>query len=151
MENKLTVQQLGRRLGSGLKMMDGNGYIYGVDNNEISIHEILNHKENKPILRTDLTKPITHNGETFVPIERLLKLKFPKFKVSEFYRVNKYTKYITVSATDGNGDIDFHFYKQVGINEYWIIELLISWHFVIDEPEGSYIKAEEMEVNPCDV
>ena len=79
----LTIKELAPYLPYGLKIKNIhpniNGFINRLDC--ILLHRMfnwetentLNIKWNKPILHplSDLTKPITHNGETFVPMEKL--------------------------------------------------------------------------------
>lgn len=88
----------------------------------------------KPILHplSDLTKEITVGGETFVPIEELLKLNYPKSvktgRYSEieidtngypmaYYKYNS-TKYITIRTFSVPDKL-----------EYWIVQKLLEWHF----------------------
>jgi len=82
---KLTLEQLSAYLPYGLKSVDENGIIRIIDwqhqsytNNFVGLCHVLNtvnrlSNQFKPLLRplSDLTKPITHNGETFVPIENI--------------------------------------------------------------------------------
>lgn len=90
--------------------------------------------EIKPIHRplSDLTKEIENNGERFVPIAELLKLKYP-------YERNYDSKYGLITI-DGEGyPKAFYTYRanfDIMINpynirelHYWIVEKLLSWHF----------------------
>jgi hypothetical protein len=141
-ENKPTVNQISRRIGSELKMVNISSFEQGYVNifhlegiweenirlKELSLQQDLNHF--KPILRnlSSLTKPIKHKGETFVPIEKL------KSMMNKIYFENKVKMYIDLGGID--------------LLPYFVIELLISWNFRIDEKEGTFIYAEDLETNP---
>ncbi len=62
----------------------------------------------KPILHplSDLTKEIDHNGEKFVPVVEIMKIK------------------------DGGEWISVQ-YQPIKNNPYWVIEKLYEWHFDI--------------------
>ncbi len=74
--------------------------------------------QEKPILRplSDLTKPITHNGETFVPMDTLKRLGKNK---------NLRDTYIQ----DSIDSIDTWWNSM--LCPYWIVRLLFEWHFDI--------------------
>lgn len=76
----------------------------------------------KPILRplSDLTKEIEHNGEKFVPINKLSP---------------------TQSETRDNIELWLDGTIDYGSQEYFVMELLFAWHFnVFNLPEDLYIK-----------
>ncbi|KGT09525.1 hypothetical protein NV63_06780 [Elizabethkingia anophelis] len=87
----------------------------------------------KPILRpmTDLTKEITHNGETFIPIARLLRMKFPDEPLIGRYSIIKVSKSGYPRAC-----FEFMSTKEIRIYPfelfdapYWIIQKLQEWQF----------------------
>jgi len=155
---------------SGMKTEETIFEMSGVkDNFYISFHEAIGFyplKNFKPILRSkdSLTKPIVHKGETFVPIEKLLSLciKTDWSKIGGLkngYSIDEYwTKIIHSGVFFGYNKKSHFFYivdkqgfhKMVD-NQLLLFNKLIEWNFVIDEPEGSYIKAEELETNPYEV
>jgi len=75
----------------------------------------------KPLLRplSDLTKEITHNGETFVPIEWL--------------KENKNVELLNGVYPDGTKRVwnDRTMTTNIRFFEYCIVEKLIEWHFDI--------------------
>lgn len=137
---ELKPYQLGRRLGSGVMVrFDNDQYnhtLVGIDSELINIISPFGDsgsasiKSCKPILRPKehLTIPITHNGETFVPIEEFEKI----FKVSKYwYAWNELIR-------------DAH----AGKMDYRVIQWLIAHNFHIDEPLGTWISVDELETNP---
>lgn len=72
-----------------------------------------------PILRplSDLTKPIEHKGEKFVPIDRLLEAIVREWNMCNINYPN--------DAKGLYGDI----IKNITSCEFWIIQKLIEWHF----------------------
>lgn len=89
--------------------------------------------EFKPLLRpmSDLTKEITHNGETFVPIARLLRMKFPDEPLIGRYSIIKVSKsgypraYFEFMATKEIRIYPFELFDT----PYWIIQKLQEWKF----------------------
>lgn len=89
--------------------------------------------EMKPLLRpmSDLTKEITHNGETFIPIVRLLRMKFPDEPLIGRYSIIKVSKsgypraYFEFMATKDIRIYPFELFDA----PYWIIQKLQEWHF----------------------
>jgi hypothetical protein len=152
MKTELKPYQLGRRLGSGVifqlpkhqfkygeqTTLPMNGINIDTEGN-INIELLLPDgdllfsnqlKWCKPVLRplSSLTIPITHNGETFVPIEEFEKI----FKVSKYwYAWNELIR-------------DAHASKM----DYRVIQWLIAHNFHIDEPLGTWISVDELETNP---
>lgn len=139
MKNELTIYHIARRLSCGVKgktigktikgkllefdIIGGVGdLIFIKDKDGISQQWIENIKLILHPL-SDLIKPITHKGETFVPMVKL-----------------------------GEGIYTFT-YKELldeirdELVSYWIIEKLLEWHFVIDEPEGTWIDVNTLEKN----
>jgi len=152
MKAELKPYQLGRRLGSGvIFQLPKHQFKYGeqttlpmnginIDTEgKINIELLLPDgdllfsnqlKWCKPVLRplSSLTIPITHNGETFVPIEEFEKI----FKVSKYwYAWNELIR-------------DAHASKM----DYRVIQWLIAHNFHIDEPQGAWISVDELETNP---
>ncbi|MDV3882961.1 hypothetical protein CMU04_06470 [Elizabethkingia anophelis] len=101
----------------------------------------------KPILRpmSDLTKEITHNGETFVPMEKLAQIAFERLDTfhihsdieiitayktdeNEAYRTLKYNadnKSFVVSVLDENL---FRIRNLATKNQYDLFQKLCEWH-----------------------
>ena len=88
----------------------------------------------KPILHplTSLTKPITHKGEIFVPIEKLKEI-YPNIDNARYLLKNDY--WLTKNLADS-------------IIEYCIIEKLLEWHFnVFNLPSDCFVEVTD-EFNP---
>lgn len=158
MKAELKPYQLGRRLGSGvIFQLPKHQFKYGeqttlpmnginIDTEgKINIELLLPDgdllfsnqlKWCKPVLRplSSLTIPITHNGETFVPYERIESL----FDIEGF---SSELEYLVRREDDGNVFISIQ--KQLAI-----IEWLIEHRFHIDEEEGTWISVDELSVNP---
>ncbi len=93
----------------------------------------------KPILRSlsDLTKEIEHNGERFVPMERLLEQKYPKW--AEKYKNSRYSE-ISVDLTPKYATSCFFYQANFDLkinlsnpkeHSYLLVEKLLEWHFDI--------------------
>ena len=82
----------------------------------VGIYEFLNYKQDyyKPILHplSNLTKEIEHNGEKFIPYDRL------KTIVSN-------NQWIKIYNTIGND------YEKICDMPYWWVNQIIKWHFDI--------------------
>ncbi|MCT4190248.1 hypothetical protein HZP50_07050 [Elizabethkingia anophelis] len=80
---------------------------------------------------SDLTKEITHNGETFIPIARLLRMKFPDEPLIGRYSIIKVSKsgypraYFEFMATKEIRIYPFELFNT----PYWIIQKLQEWQF----------------------
>ena len=154
MKTELKPYQLGRRLGSGVKVRwqhdnepDELGWIdltvTGFQSPNKNRHQISGKElgfwieldmSTKLVLRPKehLTIPITHNGETFVPIEEFERL----FKVNRHWYVwNELIR-------------DAHVNELIGKMDYRIIQWLITHNFHIDEPQGTWINVDELDTNP---
>lgn len=83
-----------------------------------------------PILRplSDLTKPITHNGEMFVPAEVLFKNEIC-LENSVWNIVERLIKY------------------GIAQERFWVIQQLIEWHFNLMDESEPFIPVTE-EFNP---
>ena len=117
--------------------------------------------ESMPILRplSDLTKPITHNGETFVPLVELAKIAdmnvTDDFKCVEhhnawgvrfkneddggvFYEILSYssnTNSFSTQTIQGE-DVISERVLEMTLNQLQLFQKLISWHFnLMDESE----------------
>ena len=93
-----------------------------------------NFKNTKILLRplSQLTEPITHEGETFVPIEKLELANKAKMK--------------------GVGRYDFEDINKYGVVfnslPFWIIQKLIEWKFnVFNLPEDQFIDVTTLKEN----
>jgi len=144
MNNKLTLHHLGRRLAYGLKSL--GYYPSGTENIQdvttLNVLNLLDHDSRRqPILRplSDLTKPITHKGETFVPIEKLNEL----FGWQEVYLVNYVNSGLgwKIEQSFASTAIPFS-------NYYGAINKLLEWHFHLDEPEGTWVDVNTVDVSP---
>lgn len=106
----------------------------------------------KPILHplSDLTKEIEHNGEKFVPIEKLLKIKFAgwyndkigtRYSKTTFESTPNYAKCCFVNHATHSIEIWLRGFD----NEcYWIVQKLIEWHFDVF---GLIEKGEAIDIN----
>ena len=128
MKDKITLDHLAPYIPYGLKVETVDG-IFEVDGwgSEIGIFlKTMMYGANaipayKPILRplSDLTKEITHNGETFVPIDYLN---------GEF--AGKIPRKFEVNQTIRNPNIFFTLAEWISFKElHELFELLFSWHF----------------------
>ena len=94
----------------------------------------------KPILYplSDLTKPIEHKGEKFVPIDRFLEDIVREWNMCNINYPN--------DAKGLYGDI----IKNITSCEFWIIQKLIEWHFDIADllSKGEAINVNTLEENP---
>ena len=101
-----------------------------------------------PIARplSDLTKPITHNGETFVPIVELAKMCKVNLKLTGEWVVDESLAQNCVRIQDNyfwyNGDSFLYSilakkeYKMIVHNQQELLFKLIEWHFnLMDESE----------------
>lgn len=124
MENKITLNQLSPYLPYGLKVSKIHTLHTepGIGNiNQIirAVNKGMN--QYKPILRplSDLTKEITHNGETFVPIDYIN---------GEF--AGKIPRKFEVNQTIRNPNIFFTLADWISFKElHELFELLFSWYF----------------------
>lgn len=122
---------------SGVVHLDNSG-MFGFTKREFS--------QVKPILYSMdmLTKEITHKGETFVPIVKLLQIAFPnqKGRYAETEFEEGYPKaWFRVDAGK-----DFKIYPNDLLNErFWVVQKLLEWHFnVFNLSENEYIKKENL-------
>ena len=143
---QLTLEHLAGYLPYGLKVQWSDGRTSLVNpyldedyrqNNEIGLFIVLFAIEKelklKLILRnlSDLTKEIEHNGERFVPIVELLKLKFPdRPKEGAYSKIEFETEgwpraFYTFSAAH---DIIIHTFDLKN-EPFWIIQKLYEWKF----------------------
>mgnify|MGYP003591257786 CR=1 FL=1 len=113
----------------------------------------------KPVLRplSDLTKPIEHNGEKFIPALELVKLeeKYNHWKEIaptipyDIKIINKpFGKVLKVSKVE-------HWVIYLSLNEierakYYIVSQLIKWHFDMADliSKGEAIDVNTLEINP---
>lgn len=108
------------------------------DNEHISIGNLVEEdrkeKCHKPILHpiSDLTKPITHKGETFVPIDILSEMQWDR---TGFYKYKDHPEILTSKC------------NYVFDEPFYIINKLIEWHFDI---AGLIEKGEAIDVSNLD-
>jgi len=135
--------QTNRRLGSqkGQPLTKWIGELIDLDSRQIIEHPIgiyddrvgeidFSFKEIKPILRplSDLTKEIVHNGEKFVPLEKLFG---DEWKQREWEFMPYFVQH---TFNCSNGKVEPKFIP------YWIVEKLFEWHFnVFNLPEHLWI------------
>ena len=87
-----------------------------------------------PILHplTDLTKPIEHNGEVFVPLSEII----------EDDRCDSNVHHLSRMILN----LDM---KELCLNyPFWVVKKLIEWHFAVGLSEDDYIDVNTLEVNP---
>lgn len=113
----------------------------------------------KPVCHppSDLTNPITHKGETVVPIIELAKISMIGDKAERF-EITKNKKYITVYFENKETftfSIKFmSFYSTIGnksqIAPYQLnlFQKLIEWHFNLMDESESFIDVNTLEINP---
>ena len=97
-----------------------------------------------PIARplSDLTKPITHNGETFIPIVELAKI------VDEFNNTNPTFVYV---KTFSGWYCEWYAGDQISIRRsvpFCFYQKLIEWHFAIGLKDDEYIDVNSLSDNP---
>jgi len=149
---QLTIKHLGRRLAYGLKFKGEQGtMIYTLTNLDFKHNSKNLYSDEfgnecvlfntKPVLRnlSDLTKEIEHNGEKFVPIQR----------INEHHMPHAHYMGWALEADSLN---------QVGLRtpESWmpfikympLFEFLLEHHFHLDEPEGTWIDINSLPENP---
>lgn len=96
----------------------------------------------KPIVRplSDLTKEITHNGETFVPIEEIAKIHIDwnefdyNLKVKYTFRRQCNLEISWNHPTQKETFFDdrlFIMTEKISQNKFWVIQKLYEWHFDI--------------------
>ena len=88
---------------------------------------------------SDLTKPITHNGETFVPIAKLFKM--PDSEVDIIFASEECVQFI-------NKRTRCHYYFYVDIMRLTEALKLIEWHFAIGLKDDEYIDVNSLSDNP---
>lgn len=142
---QLTIKHLGRRLAyepmlSVPKIYDGFTCKLVVHNYSNSFKNGMNIntaiQDNAKIILRDfsfLTKEITHKGEKFVPIEKLYKERDCDAEYDFLYDLE-----------DDWASAD----EKIVFAPYSIIEKLLSWHFHLDEPEGTWIDVNTLPKNP---
>lgn len=107
---------------------------------EIGIITIINDSWSypvKPLLRplSDLTKEIEHNGERFVPVEKIISLlpfgEDYKSTISwRYVERTKETKFIIIESNVAK-EIIIWLGSGIMSNQYWVINMLYEWHFDI--------------------
>lgn len=90
-----------------------------------------------------LTKPITVNGRTFVPIEEMCRILYDHDDKTR-YRISITDVFSLCEARNGESVYVLNDYTKI---DYWIIELFNKWHINYRLPEGEYIQVTE-EFNP---
>lgn len=123
----------------------------------------------KPILRnlSQLTKPITHKGETFVPMLELAKISIPIINWSFDERGGIVSGFDSSILNDGSGNNglnsnkheyvfwwsiksnSFHCNTVIGVpNQLALFKKLYEWHFALDIDPELYIDVDTLENNP---
>ncbi len=147
----LTERDLSRWTGTGVKCLR-NGDVYNITLSSdvinhaerlISFYYLTKFNEYKLLLRpnSDLTKPITHNGETFVPIVRLFEMLCVRYNKSD-----KVLKCEVKTFSDRIEAVSISGFAYLKINTlcfdenpYWILNQLHEWHFACGLDEGLWI------------
>lgn len=112
-----------------LESIDKSGsvdsFFEGADGSEM--YELFELDKVKPICHSlsDLSKPITHNGKRFVPIDVLTQ------------------KYISIGQ-EFPPLIEGEFKNM----EYQVAEKLFEWHFAINLNEDEYVDVNSLDINP---
>ncbi len=153
MKNELTIEHIGRRIGKDLKLQHSiDFYLISLDDN-LSINiPYCKAGMFMPILRplSDLTKPITHKGETFVPAIKIHELRWESYgkfpKVIDVVKVGNKIE-LQIEETDFNSATHWRLDLEFKNMPYWMIQKLLEWHFVIDEPDGTWIDVNTLERN----
>jgi hypothetical protein len=145
---KLTLEHLAPYLAYGLKMINKANYEQTgmanilelcslVCNNSMYVRELGSKQRieyHLPILRplSDLTKEIEHNGEKFIPCQKIIDLTSygDSYKKQIFWKVinaSIKTKFISFKSNVSNEfEIDL---VHSGNNKCWINSHLLKWHF----------------------
>lgn len=113
---------------------------YQISQLSISDAPFLLSKKHKPICRplSDLTKPIEHNGEKFIPIERLLE------DITNAWRLCK------LDYPNNSKGLYNDIISNIEACEFWLIQNLVEWHFDIADliSKGEAIDVNTLEINP---
>ena len=119
-------------------------------------HDFATHDYYKPIIRqlSDLTKPIEHNGEKFVPIVELAKISWITEYVNfKFQSLKEDSVFIAFSDKKNVFGYDSNAQSFFGgldgkpcsvVNQLQLFQKLIEWHFDI---AGLIEKGEAIDVN----
>ena len=93
----------------------------------------------KPILHplSDLTKPIEHNGEKFVPIE----------KIKELF-IDGTEDVLSQSIEAIEYFIENNFFSRIEYLPFVLIQKLIEWHFAVGLSEDNYIDVNSLKESP---
>ena len=154
---ELTIEHLSAYLPYKLQCV-ASGKLYGIDilKKEMDCYMLMNLINNdttyKPVLRSisELTKEIEHNGEKFVPMIELLKIEMDlHFKNCSDFNIEynvmfswvKYNfnfeqyalfydnSFISFKGANYNNGSILGYYPT--LNQYSLIQKLLSWHFDI--------------------
>lgn len=96
---------------------------------------------------SDLTKPIEHNGETFVPIVELWRIGYGNGN-SVFNKFEYVESPTSITCHTFSTGYLFHFMKPLMENKFWIIQKLIEWHFNLMDESQPLIDVNTLETNP---
>lgn len=99
---------------------------FGVSLGRYGLEWVLRTQKAKLLLRTlsSLTKPITHNGETFVPMDKLREIS-GAFEKDEYFKSEPFRIQIEEGRVIGFSAICLH------VNQWELFQKLLSWHFDI--------------------
>ena len=119
--DKLNIEHLAAYLPYGVSLTNGNE---SVEMTVFNIHDCLISNDFKPLLHPlDLTTEIEHNGEKFVPLERLREL-FGGRPIS-FDGMCFYTRVEESCVRRQQDVVPLHF------SQYDAFQKLLEWHFDI--------------------
>lgn len=104
-----------------------------------------------PVCRplSDLTKPIKHKGEEFVPIVKLAKMIYPNYE----WRISRSSLY----AVEWNGFMTFEYDNGYNVflcddsaqlDQLQCFLKIISWHFNLMDEGEEFVDVNTLEFNP---
>lgn len=139
----LTERILSRWTGTGVRVIyvDELNKLYILNSLEQSIAVSSGLENIKLLLRpnSDLTKPITHNGDTFVPIRKLFDTLYPEtIGKGKDYRTTIIHNRIRFWLAFYGRELVIDLEKMEDL-PYWILNQLHEWHFACGLDEGLWI------------
>jgi len=131
-------------------MIDGDQIVFGTSYKAVEVSEI--GKTYFILARplSDLTKEVTHDGETFVPIVELAKIVFPDYfnwKIKNdvcqcftdgIVAPRKHEFYFEKSSFRYWSEEHRGSFREI-LNQYRLFDKLCEWNFAINLPEGSWL------------
>lgn len=121
------------------------------DNEHLSYENFIMEEGHRLILHplSDLTKPIEHKGEKFVPIIELIKIKYSILLDLQDEDFSIYTDGYPRACYTTNAIWEIMINPYYLPNEeFWIIQKLIEWHFNLMDIGEEFIDVNTLEENP---